>query len=261
MASSSNGPCGALIGFVIGLGLVYGGAQTYLLVQKIKNTPTSKVEGAAVGMTELSGTARCHDPDPSPLSKVNSAYWKVVGAYFHSAGKNSHWVQIFTRESGRRFYLKDDTGEMLVDSTGGTLDIPVDKTCEGYISGRGEFGMAHTQLGPEAMDFINGLDPVAKGTFMAHQYENVRIMESYIADGDPLFVLGSAEPQEGKSSSVGYENLILKKGIADKTLYISDTGERKVLDKLSGGMYWMIFGGLALAAVCLLFLLISIGVK
>jgi hypothetical protein len=34
----------ALIGFVIGLGLVYGGAQSYLFVQKIKNTlpPRSK---------------------------------------------------------------------------------------------------------------------------------------------------------------------------------------------------------------------------
>jgi hypothetical protein len=213
-----------------------------------------------VGLTELSGTARVHDPDPSPLSKVNSAYWKVIGQYYLNAGKHSRWVQIYLRESGRQFYLKDETGEMLVDSTGGTIDIPLNKTCEGYISGKGEFGMAHTQLPSEGMDFINGLDPVGKAAFMGRQHENVRILESYIADGDPLYVLGSAVPQEGKSSSVGYQNLVLRKGMADKTLYISDTGERKVLDKFSGGMYWSLFGGLALAAVCLLIFLISIGV-
>jgi hypothetical protein len=247
-------------GFLLGIWLIYCGVKQYLLVQKIRNIPTSSVEGAAVGLIELSGKARCHDPALSPISKVKSAYWEVVGEYYYSAGKYSHWEHLWSRESSRLFYLEDKTGKMLVDSKGCDIDIPYDKLYEGYISDKGNWVRKPPPLPTEVLDFINGLDPAGKAAFMAHPHENIRIFESYIADGDQLYVMGSAEPQAGASSSVGHENLIVKKGAYDTLLYISDSGERKVIANLSNGIYWCI-GGLALSAVCLLIFLQYIGVK
>jgi len=246
---SESGP-NAAAGFGIiglcGLGLIYDGVTRHLFVQRINNLPTSKAEGAAVGLIELSGKARCHDPTSSPVSKVKCAYYKLIAEYY-SPSKYSDWKPIWFDESSGQFYLEDETGKILVDSKGVDLDTPNDRIYEGYISGKGEFGVAHEPMPPEALGFINGLDPDTKADFMAHQHQKVRIMEYYIADGDPLFVLGSAEPQDGSAggAGVGYRNLVVKKG-SDRLLYISDTGERKVVKRLSAGIYWHIFGGLSM---------------
>lgn len=247
----------AFIGFFVGLGLIYSGGKRYLLVQKIKNTPTSKVEGAAVGLTELSGKAECHDPTDSPISAVKCAYWRLNADYYVS-GKNGGWRRFYSADSHKQFYLVDETGKMLVDPHGAEIDIPIDWTYQGYIAG-GLFGTGHT-MDPRVLKFVDTLDDPGKRKFMAYSHSDVRVNESYIADDDPLFVLGSAEPIEGMSSAVAYENLMMRKGDIDKTMYISDNGERKVIQNLSGSMYYHIGGGLALSAICLFFLLTILGV-
>jgi hypothetical protein len=242
-------------GFLIGLGLIYSGVKKHLFVQKINNLPTSKAEGAAIGLVELCGKARCHDPTVSPLSKADCAYWRIHAEYYRP-GRRGGWMEMFFRDSSKPFYLEDETGKMLVDPTGADIDIPRDKFCEGYISGRGELGMGHTPMPAEALEFINGLDIGGKAIFMSRQYENVRISEYHIAEGDPLFVLGSAEPQAG--AATGIRDIIVKKG-RDKLLYISDTGERKVVQKFSREVYLYILGGLVLSAACLLIALTMSG--
>ena len=110
------------------------------------------------------------------------------------------------------------------------------------------------------LSFIETLDDSTKQRFMRVQHLDIRCTEYYIADDDPLFVLGSAEPIEGATSDVLAETLMLRKGDLDKTMYISNTGERRVIDKLSGGMYLSIFGGLVLSAICLFIMLAGLGV-
>lgn len=259
MSSSGNGFIVVIVLFFAGLLSIYDGMKKYLLAQKIRNAPTSSVEAAAVGLVELKGHAMCSEPMLSPVAKEKCAYWRVVGQYYQS-GKHGGWKQIYKADSGTRFCLEDPTGRMLVDPAGAEIDIPHDHLYEGYISGKGVFGMQHTQMDQGAVDFVNGLDEKGKSAFMGHQHENVRVYEYYIAEGDDIYVLGNAEPIEGASSSVGYENLIVKKGQFDKTMYISDSGERKILEKFGSGAYWKIFIGLALSAVCLFIILLYLRV-
>ena len=259
MEISTNLEADAL-GFMIGIGLIYFGVTQYLLAQKINNTPTSKVQSAAVGLIELCGKAECRDPTVSPISKVKCVYWRIRGELNRD---NSNYLeqedvaygrlrQMFYRDSSKPFYLEDETGRMLVDPKDGDVDIPCNKVYDGYLSpGKRLFGIVPlTPLPAEALDFINGLDPAGKAAFMAHPNVNLRILEYYIAEGDPLYVLGSAVPQDGAGSSVGHANLMVKKG-RDNIMYVSKTGEKKLVNRITWVMYLAIFGGLALSAISL----------
>ena len=244
-----------VIGFFVGLFFIYSGAQQYLFLQKIKNTPTSKVEAVAIGLIELSGKALCQQDMASPITKNKCIYWKLQGEYYQS-GKHGGWRNIYNDSSTNTFYLKDETGKILVDPNGAQVDIPSDNLFQGYYSGKGFFGMSHTQMDSRAVAFIDTLPPEKQRSFLNHRNENLKIIEYLIAEGDPLYVLGSAEPREGVASAVQSENLIVRKGKFDKTMFISDSGEQKLTQSVSGSVYWQIFGGLALSAICLFLLLL-----
>jgi hypothetical protein len=244
---ASNFLCLGGLCVVIGLGLLYAGIQKYLLVQKITDTPTSKVRSAAVGMVELSGKAVCKEPQFSPLSNVKCIYWKMNAEWFQP-GRNGGWRMISSDSSHKDFDIEDDTGKMLVDPTGATIEIPVDFSSMGYLRDRGFLGIvSQRQLDPKVLAYLES-NPDAKARVYRFSGYELKFTEWYIAEGDPLFVLGTADLQEGVSSSVGSENLIVRQGKYDKVFYISDTGERKVVDTIRNSMYWYIGIGFVLAA-------------
>jgi hypothetical protein len=262
MSSNSNPICGMAyfsLFIIVGLSMIYDGVRKYLLIQKIKDTPTSKVDAAAVGLVELAGKAECHIPIASPITKNRCAYWRVLAQYFQPGKGGGRWVEFFRASSGSLFYLQDDTGKMLVDPNNAQVEIPSDNLFQGCISGTGEFGMAHTQMEKRVLDYIDSLDDKGKKAYMKFQHEDVRVYEYFIAEGDTLFVLGSAEPRgDAPASAVAYENLMLRQGKEDKTMYISDSGERKVLDTLSSAMWHQFAIGLLMSAIGMLLLLVTL---
>lgn len=246
--------CGSIFALVFGLVLVYGGTQRYLLIQKIKHTPTSKVRSAAAGLVELFGRALCKDDMKSPVSLAKSAYWRLHGEYYKS-GKHGGWRTIFQRSSSTPFYLEDDTGKMLIDPKGAEIDIPQDFQCTGHISDKGFLGIIpQQQLDKKVLDLIER-DPEIGNSFRAHSGRQFRITEYYIAEGDPLYVFGNAVPLEGASSAVAHENLTIRKP-NDIPMYISDSHEKKTIDKLNWSMMGMLIFGLGLTAIGLFMLLI-----
>ncbi|MFH0737016.1 MAG: GIDE domain-containing protein [Candidatus Micrarchaeota archaeon] len=252
--------CGAGIFFIMGIALLLGGVQRYQLYQKISNTPTSKVRSAAVGLVELFGKARMDNDMDSPISKTKCVYWRVHGEYYHQAGKHSGWRTIFNKASSIPFYLEDETGKMLVDPKDGEVEIPSDYRCEGHISEMNILGMTfNKKMDEKALAFINN-DPAAKSAFMGHSGSKLRITEHFIAEGDPLYVFGNAEPKPGASSATAHENLFVKKGAVEQIMYISDSGEKKVKDSMKWSMLAMLVFGFIFSAVGLLAILGSLGV-
>ncbi|MFN7990829.1 MAG: hypothetical protein U0R44_01585 [Candidatus Micrarchaeia archaeon] len=241
-----------IIGFFLGLGAIISGAKRYLLYQKIRNTPTSKVEAAAVGLAELSGTTRCDGDMRSPISGVRCGYWRIIAEYYRS-GKHGGWRQFFKSDSGRVFFLEDETGRMRIDPEGADVDIPIDRRFEGYLSGKGMFGMPHQQIDPDVMKFVGSLDQAGQARFNSYSKSNVRVSEYYIADGDPLYVLGTVKPIEGGTSSIGYENVSVSKG--SDVMYIRDTQENKFIGDLRNSVLWQVLGGAAVSGACLFLLL------
>lgn len=231
--------------FAGGLLLIHSGIKRHLFVQKLKNTPTSKVASAALGIIELSGRARAGLS--SPIAKARCAFWRIKAEYYRH-GKGAGWRTIYSADSAGQFYLEDDTGKVFVEPRGADLDIPCDKVYEGHMYGKTILGAPRPSLAPEALEYINSLDTAGQAAFMDRKYENIRISEYYISEDDFIYVIGSAEPRPGAATSVGHENIVVKKG-RDGIMYLSDSPEHKVVEKYAGPIRWEIAGGLTMLAL------------
>ena len=134
------------------------------------------------------------------------------------------------------------------------MEIPHDHMYRGRI---GKAGLSHILTGKideKVIRFVEEMeDENAKRKFRSHNY--VRVREYYIAEGEKVYVLGSAMQKEGTKSGTGHENLIIKKNTLDNILYISDRHETKLMKELRSQTMWRIFGGLALSAICLFIIL------
>jgi len=219
---------------IVGVALTVTGMRRYLLAQKIKNTPTSKVRSAAVGLVELYGTAESKEKMLSPLSKKPCAYWKIIAEY-ESASKNQErtWNKFFTDESKDRFYLRDDTGKMLVEPEGAEISIMHDFEFTGHMKGSTFFGLIkQKKIDSRIFDYIRE-NPKAKRYFENHDNKLLRVREYIVEQGSKIYLLGSAMPLEGPASHVGHENLIVRKGKHENTMFISDS-EEEIIALLMG---------------------------
>jgi len=243
---------------VVGLFLLAIGIRRHQLYQKIADTPTSKVRSAAVGLVELSGKARCRDDVLSPISKVRSAFWRVTGEYYYHTKHGGGWSQFFRRESGVPFYLEDATGKMLVDPVGGSVELPYDFRAAGFMTEFNLFGFhLRDKMEPKVLAFIES-DPGIHSSFRRYSGRRLRITEYYIAEGDPLYVLGSATPVE-KASEVAQENLVVKKSPLDGILFISDSGEKSITANMRWVMLALIGFGVLFTAMGLMVSVASLG--
>lgn len=244
------------LGALVGLWYLYKGVKKYILLKKIENTATSKVHAVALGLVELCGHARCKPKMKSPIGKQPCVYWKLVAQYYQS-GKHGGWREIYKKNSSEIFYLYDETGEILVDPNGAEINIKHDYLHKGYISGKGFWGMKHTKMPSYAIEYINSLNEKDKKKFIRHSKENVRIYEYFIReDIDQIYVLGTAERIKDTKNKKSHESLIVKKGTFDRLLYITDSNEEKVLEKLRSTIRWGVFGGFILFAICLSLLIL-----
>jgi len=239
--------CGSLFFGVAGGIILYDAISQYLLSQRIRNTPTSKARSAAVGLVELSGKAKPLEKLTSPVTKSPCAYFEVVGQYYYKKKKSSGWRTFHHELSGKRFFLEDDSGRMLIEPQGASVRIASDYSFQGHLEDRMFFGLLPAnQVDKKVLDYLEA-NPAAKQAALSHSGKNLRFLEYYIAEGDPLYVLGTAEPLEGASSAVANENLIVRKNPRDKMMYITDTSEKAALGQLALRYYVEMFFGLILA--------------
>ena len=243
--------------FFLGLVGILSGMKDYLFVRKVKDTPTSKVSSAAVGLVELAGEAEDKKPERSPVSRTPCTYWRVTGEYYHE-GKHGGWRLFHTAQSRDDFYLQDDTGKMLIEPEGADVDIPPNQKFEGYIAEHGILFKGSATMEEPAMSYIRSLEKPEQERFMAYADQNIRISEYYIAENDPLYVLGSAVPAGDIPGPADTGSLEVTKGPFDRIMYISDVPENKVIERHSSWLYLRIFGGLTLSTVTLFFLLMAL---
>jgi hypothetical protein len=255
----ASGPCCCFSLFFLLMGgiLAYFGMRQYFLVQKIANTPTSKVRSAAAGLVELFGKAVCKEGLSSPISKVRCVYWLISAEYYDTTGERSEWRTFMTRKSDSRFFLEDDTGKMLVDPKMAQFNIPADFRSAGHLGQKGFLGAPQNQLDSRVLAWIEA-DASAKVAFGNMGHHELRVTESYIAEGDPLFVLGSAEPIPGSASAIKSENLVVGRNNIDKILFIADSEEKKFKGTMGIVSWVMTAVGLLFLTAALLGILFSL---
>jgi hypothetical protein len=242
------------IGFVIGLIIMVTGFWRFLLVQKLKNMPLSRVSWVAGGLVSLFGKARLREPQNSPISDVPSAFWRIVCSY-HTNEENGGWEGFYTTQSKTPILLEDETGTIPILPEGADFKFPSNLSFEGSISQRGLVLKEAATMDPRVLKFIETLDPKAKEAFLMHKDRNILVNEYVIREGDPLFVLGSALPADDTPGPGNQETLVVRKGPGDSTMFISDSSERDFVRTLTGHMYLQIFAGLALSGCCLFLLM------
>ncbi|MEM7815809.1 MAG: GIDE domain-containing protein [Candidatus Aenigmatarchaeota archaeon] len=242
---------GEILGWII-FGIGFGilsfitGLKTLFLKRMIENIPTSKVRSIAMGLVEIYGQVVPIKLLKSPFSGKDCVYYKYKIEEMRGSGKNRNWTTVKCEEKCEPFYIKDETGAVLVDCTGANVDINYDSRFESRMgkdppSQVVSFLKAH-KLSHE--DFL-GIN------------KHMRYTEWFIGPGEKIYILGTATDNPNvKLSSKGTENIIIKRGENEKIFYVSDKSEKEILSSLGWKVIVGVFGGAILTVVCLGFLIL-----
>ncbi|MFH1255740.1 MAG: GIDE domain-containing protein [Candidatus Diapherotrites archaeon] len=245
--------------FVFGLGaLGFGGFIFFKgfgwMKQKrlIENTPTSKVRSIAMGQVEVFGEAIANENRliKSPLSNSDCVYYKYSVMEHRGSGKNSRWVVVKKGEERAHFYLKDETGLVLVDPADAEIDIPADF----------QFDSSWGKDPPETVkNFLRANNLSFEGWLGINK--RMHYTEFFIAPGDRLYIMGSAGDNPFVEEGAGEKNeadIMLQKGAG--AYLISDKSEKEVLQKFFLKTVGGLLGGTALIIIGLLIVFANIGI-
>jgi hypothetical protein len=241
---------GALLGFGFGIVSFAIGLKSLFLKRMIENIPTSKMRSIAMGLVEVYGQVVPIRTMKSPFSRKDCVYYRYDIEEQRTDNKgHSYWVNIKRAETSMPFRLKDETDSVMVDCNGANMNIKVDTVFES--------GIGHDPP-PQVLDFLK-TNRIAHDSFLGFN-KHMRYTEYFIAPGDSLYILGTAAENRGAAASARHtDNAIIQKGENEKMFYISDRSEKEILSSLGWKVKLGVFGGAALAAGCLAFILFYLG--
>jgi hypothetical protein len=246
--------------FAVGSGVFafVHGFRALRLQQLIRDTPTAKVRSLAMGLVELQGGVRSRSRTCGPFTDRECVWWEVEVQTLRQSNKGlRQWQTVHSERSGHPFYLDDGTGTALVypqDAEVHAGDVVSEETngfgvpepYAGYMQSR-ELGMRTLwALGP------------------------MRFRERRIEEGRGVFVLGRAEPkphavevsmdedvlQATGTDAVGARHVrendgrctaVIRKGVRDPALLISDQSERSMTTEYGFRAFGGLVGGPLLA--------------
>jgi hypothetical protein len=242
-------------GFFLGIFLFVKGFMWFRQKQLMENMPTSKIRSLAMGLAEVFGEVVPAEGKilKSPLSARDCVYYRYTIEEYRQSGKSSHWATIRKGEDGTHFFLKDETGLVLVDPKGAKVDIPRDFLFESHM-GKDPPDTVRQFLKANNLSFEGWLFGINK---------KMRYSEYFIAPKDKLYIMGTASDNpfvEDATAKQGIEDIMITKGEHEKFYYISDKSEREILGSLRLKAMGGIFGGALLAVGCLALILLYIGV-
>ncbi len=208
---------GGLILVGSGLILFIQGFKLLKLKRKISGLATSKIRSMAMGLVELAGIAKATKTLFDPIYTQPCAYYSVKVEELQGSGKNQRWVSIYKADSSASpFIMTDATGEALIFPKGAQLKRTPTVQCQtGSIFGGSADPM--TKLFLEAKG----------GSFM----RSLKLTAHIVREGDPVFILGFACPQDQPRSgslSVSLQEaakLIKSNATLFKALDINNDGE------------------------------------
>jgi hypothetical protein len=127
----------ALIPFFISLACLFWWRSVVLFKRTVEDVPTSKVKGVFFGLNEVKGFVKSDAPLQTYLTEEPtvwyewsiSEHWKKTESYRDKDGNRktrtkSGWRKVDSGGSSQSFFLKDDTGELLIEPKGAKVDAP-----------------------------------------------------------------------------------------------------------------------------------------
>ena len=109
-----------------GVYLFYRGFRTLQRERLIRDTPTSKIRSASIGLVEVSGLAVGPYTVPAPISGLPCYYYRTTAWQWQRRGKSNEWVKVADESLHVPFFIDDNTGRLLVDPRGADMDLHCD---------------------------------------------------------------------------------------------------------------------------------------
>ena len=226
----------------IGLAVFVIGFIFFRKKRLIENIPTSKIRSIAMGLVEIFGHVIPIKERilKSPFTDKECVYYKFTIEEYRSSGKNSQWVTIKKGEQRDLFYLKDDTGKVMIDPTGATIEAR--KNFE-YQSGLGK------DPPEQVIRFLTVNNLAHEGFFGLNK--TMRYHETIIIPDDTLYIMGTAGENPFNKEVTGnhVDSIIIQKGKYEKQYYISDKSEKQILKNLTLLTYVMWGFGMVLIII------------
>ncbi|HEY9166601.1 MAG TPA: GIDE domain-containing protein [Candidatus Kryptonia bacterium] len=175
----------------------------------MRNIPRSKIRSVAIGPVEISGTILSQNVLTTPYSKSPCVYCRseleIYSADDDSDSDNSGgWKTVPGPTFKIPFWVKDETGQIMVDPEGAEVEI----------SDR-ELGMLNQDGSSKDAD-----DAVSEN--FSPRPGDRRYVEQFLAPNDPVFILGSA----GIRKDGPTEQLLIQGGTETARFVISDSREK-----------------------------------
>jgi hypothetical protein len=211
---------------LIGIVLFAVGLYFYKKKQVIADTPTSKIRSLAMGLVEIFGQVIPIKEHvfKSPFTDKDCVYYQYIIDEYRSSGKSSHWVTVKKEEQRDLFYLKDETGMVLIDPTDAQIEARKDFECQ---SGLGK------DPPEQVIRFLSAKNLSHEGFLGMNK--TMRYQETIIAPDDSLYIMGTAGTNPFKKEGTAYhvDSIMIQKGEHEKQYYISDKPEKQILTHLA----------------------------
>lgn len=226
--------CAGIIAFMNGFRVIWK-------KRLLENTPTSKARSVAMGMVEVQGTITpFQEITVAPFSGTQCVWFRYeLEEEREQRDKDGniekYWVDIDTAAWRVPFFVQDDTGKILVDSTNCAVETAIDR--------RG-VRILESELPQYVIDRVKG--KLGRG-------RPLRYTERFIKIGEPLFVLGFAGDNPFVAETTA-DDAVKDKMIRFQEGYpffITDKSEKEVLKGLQSGPSWIV-GGAVVSGVGLL---------
>jgi len=237
-----------LIAFVGGIVLFVIGFYYYKKKRLIQDTPTSKIRSLAMGLVEIHGYVVPVEGRlfQSPFTESPCVYYRDTIEEFRSTGKSAQWVTIHKQEQWELFYLKDDTGMVLINPMDASFDI--EKTYE-----------SATALREEPSDAVKrylAANNIAYRGLLGFN-KALRFREHTVVPKEEIYIIGTAEENpfhDDPTLNLGREQTVIRKGNMEKMFFISDKREWEIAREFG----WKAAGGIGGGFLCLVFGIIMI---
>jgi Zn-finger nucleic acid-binding protein len=228
-------------GALAGMGLSAYGVAVNNRKRLIESIPTSPIRSLAVGLVEVSGSAR---PEGAPLRAPFSGLPCVLYSYTveqrRQSGKENTWETIAKGTSAEPFYVQDETGRVLVVPFDARLILPDKRTTRSNWTGC---------LPQETILGLLKLGVAVDGWFGER---TIRCSEAFILPEERVYVMGTAQEQRDTGGGTGSSTQLYIASSRDNEFIISDRSEKELLSRLQWELWATIGGGPALTLLCLL---------
>ncbi|RLG16449.1 hypothetical protein DRN63_04180 [Nanoarchaeota archaeon] len=262
MASSGvgKGHSGKLINEVLSTIMVLGVSGSLFFYQGLKEVkkykiiqslPTSRIRSLAIGLAEVSGRVVPFKEElMAPLSKKRCVYYKCEVYEWKSSGKSSYWKKVKEVSSHRPFYIKDDTGAVLVDPRGAEFNLPIS------YSYQSPFSLIPPSPPQEISELLKSLG-ISQGFLLFRK--KFKVVEKCLPVGSSIYILGwvGDNPyKEEATAKFGYEDLMIQRR-KGRPFIISAKKEREFLRRLLLRSLVFLIVGIIMLSISIYFIISS----